>query len=131
EVAVGDRLDLLELLDSLGALRLCAGELVAELLRRGEEVVAPLHGSLRESRIGEMGHVADAAPLLLGVDLVVEVLGHPLEFGNHGLDLRDLATFLVDLEALQPDQTFSRLHDGSLLRAPCRTAGTFPASAIP
>ena len=52
-----------------------------------------------------MADVADAAPLLLGDDLIVEILRHALELGDHRLDLRDLPPLLVDLEALQPDDS--------------------------
>ena len=59
-----------------------------------------------------MGNVFDAAPLFLGRDLVGEIPRHLLEFADHRLDLGDLATLFVDLETLEPDQTFARLHDG-------------------
>ena len=86
-------------------------ELSLQFLDRGEQVVAALDRRLGEGRIGEMRGVADAAPLLLGDDLVVEFLRHALELGDHRLDLRDLPALLVDLEALQADQPITRLHD--------------------
>ena len=109
-VAFGDRLIFLEFLDRLGAFRLGGAQLLLQFLDRGEEIVAPLHRRLGESRIGEMRGVVDAAPLLLGDDLVVEIARHALELGDHRLDLRDLTTLLVDLEALQADESFTRLH---------------------
>ena len=45
-----------------------------------------------------MGGVVDSGPVLLGLDLAIEVGRNALEFGDHGLDLRDLAALLVDLK---------------------------------
>jgi hypothetical protein len=109
-IALGDRFVFLQFLDRLGALFLGDAELLAQLMDRRIEVVAPLHRSFCEGRIGEMLSVVDAAALLLGDDLVVELLRHALELGDHRFDLGDLATLLVDLESLQPDETFTRLH---------------------
>jgi len=108
-IALGDRFVLLEFLDRFGALFLGDAELLAQLMDRRIEVVAPLHRGLGEGRIGEMRRVVDAAALLLGDDLVVELLRHALELGDHRFDLGDLATFLVDLESLQPDSRIAEL----------------------
>ena len=54
-----------------------------------------------------MGGIVDAGAVLLGLDLAVEVAGDALELGDHGLDLRDLAPLLVDLEFLQADEGFA------------------------
>jgi hypothetical protein len=66
----------------------------------------------------------------VGSHLVIELLRHPLELGDHRLDLADLATFLFNLESLRSHKTFTRFHlpaplqprrDGS--NRPTRTAG--------
>ena len=51
-----------------------------------------------------MVDVGDAGALLLDGDLPVEVGRHMVEFADHRLDIGDLASLLVDLEALQADQ---------------------------
>ena len=59
---------------------------------------------LREGGIGEVIDVRDARLALLGGDLCLQVVGHPLELGNHHLDLVELTPLLADLEPLQPDE---------------------------
>ena len=54
-----------------------------------------------------MRGIVDARAVLLGLDLAVEIAGNAVEFGDHRLDLGDLAPFLVDLEFLQADQRFA------------------------
>ena len=54
-----------------------------------------------------MRGVADARPLLLGLDLAIELVRHALEIGDHALDLGDAPALLVDLKLLQTDQRFS------------------------
>ena len=46
-----------------------------------------------------------------------EFLRHPLELGDHRLDLRDLPALLLDLEALQADE---HLHATSSTQLPTR-----------
>jgi hypothetical protein len=103
--------DLLEFRLGLGALDHGRRKLSLELLDRGQEIVAPLDRGLGEGRIREMRNVADAASLLLRDHLIVEILRHPLELGDHRLDLRDLAALFAHLETLQADQPIPRLHD--------------------
>jgi hypothetical protein len=60
--------------------------------------------------------VVDARTRLLGRDLAVEISGHSLEIGDHRFDLGDLTPLLIDMEALQSDQGFTRLHTGNTPR---------------
>ena len=57
-----------------------------------------------------MRRVVDAGAVLLDADFPLEVVRHAIEFGDHGLDLRDLAPFLVDLKFLQADERLTGLH---------------------
>ena len=54
-----------------------------------------------------MRGIVDAGAVLLGLDLAVELAGDAVEFGDHGLDLGDLAPLLVDLKFLQADEGFA------------------------
>ena len=54
-----------------------------------------------------MRRIADPGPLLLGLDLALEIVRHALEVGDHALDLGNPPALLVDLELLQTDQRFS------------------------
>jgi hypothetical protein len=54
-----------------------------------------------------MGGVMDACPVLLDLDLPLEIARNAIEFGNHGLDLGDLAPLFVDLEFLKTDKGFA------------------------
>jgi hypothetical protein len=51
-----------------------------------------------------MRGIVDAGALLLGLDLAIEIAGHAVEFGDHRLDLSDLAPSLVDLKFLQANE---------------------------
>ncbi|BBF91669.1 hypothetical protein BLTE_03540 [Blastochloris tepida] len=57
-----------------------------------------------------MAGIVDAGAFLFGQDLAVEIGGHPLEIGDHGLDLNHMPATFVDLEAFQADERFTRLH---------------------
>ena len=70
-----------------------------------------------------MGDVVDADPVLLGHDLVLEILHHAVEIGDHHVQLRHLATLLVDLEPLEANETVSGLHDSVL---PMSEVGSYP-----
>jgi hypothetical protein len=50
-----------------------------------------------------MRGIVDTRPILLDPDFALELAGHTIEFGNHCLDLRDLAALLVDLKLLEPN----------------------------
>ena len=54
-----------------------------------------------------MGRIVDAGPVLLDLDLALEIARHALEFGDHALDLRHLAALLVDLKLLQANERFA------------------------
>ncbi len=45
-----------------------------------------------------MRGILNASAILLGLDLAVELGGHPLEFGNHRFDLDGPAALFVHLE---------------------------------
>ncbi|MHC2320341.1 hypothetical protein ACVIHC_007387 [Bradyrhizobium diazoefficiens] len=51
-----------------------------------------------------MRGIVDPGTLLLGLDLAFEIDRHPLEVGDHGLDLGDPAALLVDLKLLQANE---------------------------
>ncbi len=54
-----------------------------------------------------MGGIVDAGAVLLGLDLAIEIGRDAVEFGDHRLDLGDLAPLLVDLKLLQADEGFA------------------------
>jgi hypothetical protein len=43
-------------------------------------------------------------PILLGLDLALEVAGNALEFRDHDLDLSDLAALLINLKPFQANE---------------------------
>ena len=47
--------------------------------------------------------IGDACLALLGQDLRIEFVGHPVEVGYHQLELSELPTLLVHLKSLQAD----------------------------
>jgi len=51
-----------------------------------------------------MARVVDPGPVLLGLDVAIEIAADALELTDHGLDLGDLATLLVDLKLLQANE---------------------------
>jgi len=51
-----------------------------------------------------MTGIVDAGAVLLGLDLAIEIAADALEFGDHALDLRNLASLLVDLKFLQANE---------------------------
>jgi len=48
--------------------------------------------------------IVDTGAILLELDLAIGIGGHAIELGDHRLDLRDLAPFLVDLKFFQTDE---------------------------
>jgi hypothetical protein len=48
--------------------------------------------------------VGDAGLLFLGRYLKLKLVRHPVEFGDHHVELHYLPAFLVHLKALQPDE---------------------------
>ena len=62
-------------------------QLELEIVSRALEVLAPPHGRLGVSGIGEMVGVVNAGAVLLGFDLTLEVACDALELCDHHLDL--------------------------------------------
>src|SRR3954462_8357062 len=54
--------------------------------------------------------VMDPGPILLSLDVAIEIAADALELCNHGLDLGDLAAPLVDLKLLQANECLGCLH---------------------
>ena len=97
-------LDFLEILASLIELALGRRQLGGEIGGRGGQIVAPLQCRLGEGRVGIMVDVGDAGALLLDGNLPVEVNSHMIKLADHRFDIGDLASLLLDFEALQADQ---------------------------
>ena len=119
-VAHFERLELEEF--SLGLLlrRLGLLDLAEKLGDRALQIVAPDRGRAGIGRIGEMGGIGDARPLLLVGDFAIEIADHAGEFGHHHLDLPNPAALFLELKALQPNKRVPRLHSGALLNNPGR-----------
>src|ERR1700742_644522 len=122
-VALVEQLDLLELLERLCQRCLGLFELTAQLVGRTRQIFAALDRSLGIGRISEVRGIVNPGALLFGLDFTLKVDRHALEVSNHGFDLGDPATFLVDLKFLQADQRFTRLHRLILPRSPNLNAG--------
>src|ERR1700694_504783 len=103
-VALVEKLHLLHFLEGLAERSLGVLELDLELVGRALEVLAPLHRRLGIGRIGEMAGVVNPGAVLLGLDLALEIAADALEFGDHALDLCNLAPLLVDLKLLQANE---------------------------
>ena len=71
------------------------------------EIVAPLHRRLGKGRIGEVIDVGNAGLLFFGGDLKIEFAGHPVEFGDHHVELRDLPALLVHLKSFQANDVLT------------------------
>ena len=71
------------------------------------EILAARRRGLGVSRIGEVGRIVDAGPILLDLDFAFEFSRDAVKLGDHRLDLGDLSPFLVDLKFLQPDESFA------------------------
>ncbi len=110
DVALRQRLDLGELRGGFVEGGLGRGQLILQRALGSGEVITPLRRGLGEGRIGEMAGVVDAGAFLLGDDLVVQILRHALELGDHAFDLRDLTPLLLHLKPLKADSTLARLH---------------------
>src|SRR3954469_9137692 len=80
-VALVEQLDLLHLVEGLAERRLGVIELNPQLIGGALEVLAPRHSGLGIGRIGEMGRILNAGPVLLGFDLALEVDAHAFELG--------------------------------------------------
>jgi hypothetical protein len=106
QVALDDRLDLLQLRLGLGIFPPGGGELLLQLTGRSHQVVAALSRGLGKSRIGEMRGVVDTAAFLFRKDLIAKFVGNPLEVGNHHFDLGHLSAFLLDMKTLQSNDAF-------------------------
>ena len=64
------------------------------------EVIAAVHGSAGESRVGEVIDIGDAASLLLNFDLLVEIVHHTAEVGDHKFEIAHLLPLFFIFEAL-------------------------------
>jgi hypothetical protein len=51
-----------------------------------------------------MRGIVNPGSILLGFDLTLKVAGDALEFGDHDLDLSDLAALLIDLKSFQTNE---------------------------
>ena len=58
----------------------------------------------------DLGKLYDYDIILLDPDLAIEIVRHALEFGDHGLDLRDPAPFVFHLKSLQANESLMRPH---------------------
>jgi hypothetical protein len=54
-----------------------------------------------------MRRIVNAGPILLDLDLALELSGDPIKLGDHRLDLGDLPPLLVDLKFLETDEGFT------------------------
>jgi hypothetical protein len=51
-----------------------------------------------------VSRIVDAGPVLLDLDLALELSGNAIKLGDHRLDLGDFAPFLVDLKLFQTNK---------------------------
>jgi len=109
-VAVGKCLVFRQFFERLGAFALGDVQPLAQLVGRSKQIVPTLNCRFRGRRISEVTGIVYPAALLLGGHLVIKLMRHPLELGDHRLDLTDLATFLFSLESLRSHKTFTRFH---------------------
>src|SRR5665811_1813361 len=106
-VPLVEHLDFFELLERLAQRSLSVVHLDFEFIGRALEILAPAHRGLGIGRIGEMGGIVDSGAVLLELDLAVEFGRDTVEFGDHRLDLGNLAPLLVDLKFFQADKDFT------------------------
>src|SRR5262249_32942574 len=110
-IAFIEQFRLLQLLKAFLKCGLRVIELRCEFVDRSRQVLAASDGSLRISRIGEMGRVMYAGPLLLDHNLALKISCDAPEVCDHRLDLGNLATLLVKLKFFQADERVTRLHE--------------------
>jgi hypothetical protein len=89
-----------DLLQSVVTFAQCRFQLGFEAIGRGTQVVPALAGRLGEGRLSEMGGIAHAGAILLGLDLSIKVAGHAVEFADHVFEIGNLARLLVGGKAL-------------------------------
>ncbi len=82
------------------------GKLRFQLFNGALQVVPWVQRGFCEGWIRIVTDVADAAALLLGLNLLVQIRFHPAEIGDHRLDIGDLTAFFVNLEPMQAYKCF-------------------------
>src|SRR5215475_5140655 len=94
------RLRQLKLLESIESF--LAGKLQPPLKFRDRrtQIVPACHCCPCKGGVSEMIDIANTGGLLLDLDLLIEVVRHPAEVGNHQFEIIDLLTLLFILKAL-------------------------------
>ena len=90
----------LELLERIERFLPGTVETFLKLGYRGFQVVPAGHSGTGESRIGEVIDIANPRSLLLDLDLLIEVVGHTAEVGDHHFEVTDLLPFFIVIKSL-------------------------------
>jgi len=91
------------------------GELPLEFTDRALEIIAPLGHRPCGGRVGEMGRIVDAGPILLEPDVGFERVRHFFEVGDRGFDLKSPLAGALNAE---PPQPIEPLADAAVLGEP-------------